>query len=319
MDEKEKKIAENAMEEMIGMEISRDNCYNAQYGWVREDGEFTYADYTYCHGMLQNLLAEDDEAEEYWDEDEEEYKWSGGSDKPVVAIINQIQKPMASEKNALRYYEWLFNFSPFRSIFPMKDTAEVWERHIFYTDTDVPANLMAGGLMASRFPTENHGNNGVYRLCDLWGELIDREVHPNLAFSVANTFSISPNEEIRVALGGTGHSSIEPMTYLGSHKNFLNDKPVQLLPTYRSTLEYHNVSALWGEGWSDEEEELNTSLISLTNELAEVSNKNVNPFKAASVEWGDGYRGSASKITPLKSILDPLALLLNRETKGLLA
>lgn len=318
MDEKTLHLLDEKMEEWLRIGHDR-NSGNARYGVVWANGELEDLDYTYCHGSLAGLGGDD----EYYDADEERYV-AKPREGHCIAVVNQIQMPRVEEHEALRYYEWLFNFSPFRSAFPEKDYKKVYDRHVFVTDTSVAANLMVGGLMASRFPTENYDGNGLYRLCTLWNRLVERDVHPNLAYSVASIMRVGNEcDTLAVVNNAGGHQAIAPREFTGTHKNFLNDSPAYLSSPYMEVHDYDNINATWGKCvnyCTGDSDSLNLSIIDLFSNFS-MAEKGLNPFGKAirRNDIDNDYRGTASSVVDYNAMLNPLAQHLNEYTPLLMA
>src|SRR5690606_7904111 len=127
--------------------------------------------------------------------------------KDPVAVFNQVQKLRSGDDVASRYFEWLLNYSPFRSVFVTKSIRRVMSSNLIITDTETPANLMVGGLIATRLAWENYTENGNFRSCILWDLIVQRGLHPNAAFVLAHL--LNPDERLEnVVVKNVGHSAI---------------------------------------------------------------------------------------------------------------
>jgi hypothetical protein len=124
----------------------------ARYGVVLDDGRWLFLNNTACHAGLNYL---------------QNWKYEGPFDYttrtrgptvtvPPKVVINQVQEIKGDEEAATRFYEWLLNYSPFSSVFMRKTGKRVVEDHIIIGDCEAPANLLTGGMMASRLLSSRH-------------------------------------------------------------------------------------------------------------------------------------------------------------------
>lgn len=98
-------------------------------------------------------------------------------------IVSRVQRNRAAEglefsKEIVHYFDWLFNDSPWNSIFVTKSGAQAWDERHLVVRTDVPSNLLIGGLMASRVVSES--SNPMFVMYDMK----DTNIPMNLAFLI---------------------------------------------------------------------------------------------------------------------------------------
>lgn len=141
------------------------------------------------------------------------------------------------------YHEWLVNYSPYRDAFITKDFKEGQELGLVI-DIDIPANIMQGGLAATRMPHE------FYRQAMLWFDLVKEDIEPNLAYIIAQY--VKPcrrNDKTYYTFDGwaIGHGSLsDTCPRLESLLNFTRNKPINNQPAYRDTGMSRGVTGTWG-------------------------------------------------------------------------
>ena len=175
------------------------------------------------------------------------HKWFFSGDQLLVARV-QRQKAVATISllphvqtegpAAASFYQWLFNESPYRSVFMNSSYKSALDYGII-TRTNKPSNLMLGGLIASRIPTE-FGDR-----LPLWYALVKRGCDKNLAFVLCHCASL---EGGRVGYNVLcGHNALEMGEQsLSAIRNFIVGKLVNPQATYDNTLQYTGVTELWG-------------------------------------------------------------------------
>lgn len=191
----------------------------ARYAIMQSDGTMTVSNNNACHAGLG-------------------YRYK---DKDPICVINELQVlKTPDETAALRFYEWMFNYSPYRSAFITKSPRKVLERDVFLATTEVPANIMVGGLMASRLATEYHS-------IGVWDKLVKEGVHPNAAFALAH--SMTTDEKFKtVSMYDIGHTALyTPGERLDeTFWNFLRGKPLVVDDIYREKKSYdYNINKTW--------------------------------------------------------------------------
>lgn len=90
---------------------------------------------------------------------------------------------------AVRYYDWLFNRSPWAFCYVSKDAQLAMEEECSVLRVDVPANILQGALISSRNTWEFPGNIA------LWDELVHKHgVDEHIAFLSCYFVSTSDNQ-----------------------------------------------------------------------------------------------------------------------------
>jgi len=108
------------------------------------------------------------------------------------------------------------------------------------TRTNKPSNLMLGGLIASRIPTEYD------KRLPLWYTLVKRGCDKNLAFVLCHCASLEGGIVDYGLLCGHNALELEEQS-LSTIRNFIVGKLVNPQANYDNTLKYTGVSELWGK------------------------------------------------------------------------
>ena len=180
-----------------------------------------------------------------------------------------------SNKCVDAFLRWLTCKSPYAKVFITKGGKSNRKRGFLAVRTDVPSNLMAGALFASRMITEHQG-----MIARAWYEMQKRGVHPAIAFCLAHEFDCNDGKWIikkpiswHVALPG-GHMS---HNYILSFKNGVHVSPNEYYNEHKT---YNRVHALWGEEYGNAPKNLKEIINkSLEGAKEAVVGKIVNPFK----------------------------------------
>lgn len=220
----------------------------------------------YCHAALRRLPARYD----------------------PVAVLNQVQDLRSGEDVAKRFYEWLFNYSPFRNTFQTKSVKRVLDRGVMVADAEAPANMMMGGLMSARLAWEDYGGNGNYRLCMMWDRLVQLGVHPHAAFIVVHRYKIDPQM-----------NKIWEMDYLHRHSgvewgensfwNFLDEKHTAPMRSYREEKSYDKVTSLWSLHKPKGKPSITSALDQALSRVGKSKGGSNNPFNVEAIEVGKTY------------------------------
>ena len=204
--------------------------HNAVYGVVLDDGEVKKPVHNQCFGATReerNLGA-----------------------KFIVSRIQQKGAMHNDEHHAdvIKYYDWLFNVSPYSSVFITKSGEEAVKSKWMVINCEVPSNLMMSALQASRIPWEYHSTMWVLN------DLTEAGVEPNLAFLIgmhmrggefrkgSADWSAGESEHRCLDVGKLDEKAI---------KAFINSAPVNCNDLYSKETEYaipHRVNSLWGSG-----------------------------------------------------------------------
>lgn len=271
---------EKTFEDIIPLFVERkyNRTDNARYWVALNDGTHVKCGNTSCHAGLR-------------------YPGLGG--KIPVAVINQIQQPLVGEEIAARFYEWLLNYSPYRNVFITKSIRDAFANNVIVTTAEAPANLMVGGLMASRFATENYLNNYLYRYCRVWDKLVQLGVHPSAAYC-ASIFLRPDSDDEKTNLSLTvplsGHMSID-----GDNRtffNFIGETPQREGEPYAKNPMYNTITGVWHKN-SGRDEGLLTVLEQALNRTRKSASKN-NPFnvqpKTSKFQFHEGLEEVAKAI-----------------------
>lgn len=182
-------------------------------------------------------------------------------DDPPDALLIQVQSPLTTnfERYAI-YYEWLFHYSPWRSVFITKDVSRMLKDRAIAVDTDVNRNLMAGGAIACRHPWESFSTwgNHIRVKVELWLALVEQGNDPTLSFVFANqlscqgaasyeTFDLKQTKEKMwfIDTHSVGHQSLSAYAHVkNSHANFIQEI-VKEDSTYRDVMSYEGPNDVW--------------------------------------------------------------------------
>lgn len=206
------------------------------------------------------------------------------------ALFIQMQKGLYGDtkefdKEFHLYYEWLFNFSPFRDAFISKDAAKTIDRGVIVVDTNIDSRIMIGGAITTRHPWESFSSyrEQFKHIMALWKEMVEKGMNPNYAFVLAFGFRLqSSDNSWMVTGGGFGHHALnygDYDVYLNLHSNFANDrKRSNKVPTYREAKTYKSPSELFGLKVEGEHANFHQWLTKHTAIAATGKAKKVNPF-----------------------------------------
>jgi len=177
----------------------------------------------------------------------------------LVATISLVPRLGCSMGVANTYYSWLFNKSPWRSVF-MNTSAKSAYDYGIVTRTNVPGNLLLGGLIASRLPTE-HGTRA-----ELWGLLSKAGCNKNFAVLLSYMYCLGDEDVYReLQLGHCPVSSYK----IGKQytEAFVKGETKYNTWQFNSVFECRGVIDTWGAG---EEGSLSTTV---RTELAQAERK----------------------------------------------
>lgn len=232
VDENVKKLV-NILENTNG---TGENICN--YGLVSDKGVFDL-NWKTCHAGFRNLTSR-------YAKDEQGKRnilneGGHGIVRPILGI-NLLQKgwfkfyKVVEEVEKITFLEWLYNYSPWSSTFVTKDHASSWEQGFFISDLDTPANLVIGGMIASRFTGES-----LTRL-RVWYYLVDKGIDPNLAFLVSLNFTADNIEPNKFKISYMcNHSPLIDGGDKKKNRNFLDNKPNNLIEKYSLCLTYNSI------------------------------------------------------------------------------
>jgi hypothetical protein len=187
---------------------NQDPTVNLSYALIKDERMINIK-YTTCFGVLSNGAS----------------GWTGGlasTYKGTDAIAVQInRKDKVNAKETALYYEWLFNFSPWRNAFLLKDVSQVWDYGAFMLNTDLDDAVMIGGGIAARHVWESYaGSAQLPALISLWTKMVENGMNPNFAYIAATNLRQS-TEGYAVAAHAFGH---QPLKFANEDANFVLDR-----------------------------------------------------------------------------------------------
>lgn len=266
MERKQLVLVRKAREEFKKTWAGRKNNVS-NYGLVDETGKFHDLNYSHCHAGLQ---------------------YNQGVKSPI-AVLDGIQHLKVKEEIARRFYEWLFNYSPFESIFQSKSAKTALSHHTMIANTDVPANLMVAGLIAARMTSE------YPKIPNIWDAFVNRGLHPNIAFAFAHTLSTEVECQTLTQSNADGHTSIAGTSVYRKKSYstaFYLNKPVHLMKPYREHQTYDNLHKIWDNEKVKTLKDAPNTIISRTlDEVSRNKKANKNPFaqfEIQSVNFNEG-------------------------------
>lgn len=257
-----------------GVKKFRAGNYNREltcrYAVENKDGQQHVFYQDYCHAGLRSA---------------NHLKKEWGENYHPVAILNLLPIPRAGEDAARRFYEWLFNFSPFSKVFVTKSVKQAMRENVIVASPEQPGDMLAGGLIASRIVSENHDGNGNYRNGWLWDQLVQRGVHPSVAFPVAHI--IKPNYDYsEVAIDNIHHGTLtkwdDDLTEIDKRTwKLVENKPtLSVTQSWAEVPQYSNITGTW----YDKLEKRKDCSVALQNAIRAVQKMGVkknNPFDVA--------------------------------------
>jgi hypothetical protein len=212
-----------AFEEFVSKRggLYQDPTVNLSYALIKGE-QMINIRYSTCFGVLSNGAS----------------GWTGGKTityEGTDAIAVQInRKDKINAKEAALYYEWLFNFSPWRNAFLLKDVSQVWDYGAFMLNADLDDAVMIGGGIAARHVWESYaGSAQLPALISLWTKMVEKGMNPNFAYIAATNLRQSA-EGYAVAAHGFGH---QPLKFANEddniHANFALDRVRKGQPTFK--------------------------------------------------------------------------------------
>jgi hypothetical protein len=237
-------------EKLLDNVLAHADSYASTRGgnWQKEEQNIAYAlvhgieadklhniQYSTCFGRLNSL------------------NWESTSIGTVQAMLVQMQWRQADggkkgfDKNFHLYYEWLFNWSPYRDAFITKNATDATKKGVVIVDADINGRIMVGGAICLRHPFETFSSCRAIRpLVGLWTKMVESGYNPNYAFIVA--MGLTQTAEGWVSRGHSfGHASLRygDVDYPQIHQNFVLDRKIHENTTYKSSRSYSMPSALF--------------------------------------------------------------------------
>lgn len=191
-----------------------------------------------------------------------------------IAVFNALGSIAVDDKVALRFLEWLQNYSPYASIWHSKSAKTTLSRGIMVANTDVPSNLLAGGMFASRALWEYPS------LSKVWNAFVEKGLHPDLSFYLSHFYKLSNDGSFSINTW-EGHCALSGISGYSHHNyvvNFITNNRIDR-PSYRETRQYSGVTATWSKN-NPSVNGLNIDHKVLLAQVGEEDKKEkVNPFK----------------------------------------
>lgn len=215
---------------------AKGNHSNAYGGLIFTDGQMTTIGGHPCHGFLGTSY----------------YHSYQRKNVDVQYILSAIRSDQITDHDTARdFYNWLFNDSPWHSVFIEKSYDKALT-HGVVGDPSAPANLLASGMIASRFMTETYASDQQYRR-PIYKELREAGFSQADAFVFAHMFvSENPAKKlypVKFSRFSSGHSVFPGQGAAeGYFRNFFNSTPYMLTePLGRTGYKAGTLNSVWGD------------------------------------------------------------------------
>lgn len=225
---------------------------------IGKDDHITHIDAQACHWGLK--------------------EYHGDKPKYVVHRIQWEHNKYRQFDNKVvdKFLKWLTVDSPYAKVFVTKGGKSNRKRGYLAARCNVPDNLLAGGLFAARMLTEHFGS-----IVWSWWKLVERGVHPNIAFVYAHLVSCQDHENVYVQ-PWEYHTPLTGKFDDEYVENFYKGEMYYTGRLYKDSTSYDNVHYTWRScdtycytnPSQDEVVELRNKILSSLVVKAEV-----NPFK----------------------------------------
>lgn len=160
----------------------------------------------------------------------------------VVTMLQPFYETKKYLETSEKFIDWLINRSPMAKVFVTKSSRIAMSKRGVVLSAKHPANLMQAGLIASRYIMEWSSH------VKLWGELTSRGVEENLAFIIANFFTINKDNKVSSYGGFAGHRVFDSsLLDVKAMKNFINNTPEYLTENYATNRSYNGVHRIFRE------------------------------------------------------------------------
>lgn len=190
----------------------------------------------------------------------------------ITHILNGLHFTPIDKEIVTSYYHWLLNSSPYAPIFISRDAEKVIEEAVEVIDAANPANLIVGGMTASRTASEY-----PYILV-VWDALVKQGVHPNVAFCYAHVFRCKKKDpdSIGIIPAAWNHAAISGDCNDAYVENFIHAKMASPEGLYSEIGSYGSVQSLWHS--SGGKHKLRAKLASWFDSLPSFGGGSNNPF-----------------------------------------
>lgn len=269
-----------------GNDTKRDPSDVTYIAIIGTDNHITHIDTQACHWGLK----------EYYD-----------TPKYVVHRIQwEHNKYRQFDKKVIdSFLRWLTVKSPYAKVFVTKGGKPNRERGYLAARCNVPDNLLAGGLFAARMLTEHFGS-----IVWSWWKLVERGVHPNIAFVYAHLVSCQDHENVYVQ-PWEYHTPLTGKFDDEYVENFYRGEMYYTGRLYKDSTSYDNVHYTWRSYDNmcytnppqDDVIELRNKVMSSLVVKAEV-----NPFKKERIK----------EICPVDAFMDLYAVWINQRHEDLI-
>lgn len=162
-----------------------------------------------------------------------------------AAIVTLLVRSFESRKQPdmpvmERYYDFIFNRSPWASCFVDKDAKQCLEDKCVTLSVEAPANLLQGALMTTRHTWEMKDR------VILWDKMVKQGVDERIAFIAMNFASVS-GDEVVFTHHDSDHSPVDcrKVTDTGVGLFMTEPRKKDLNPPYNQGGSYEGVKAMW--------------------------------------------------------------------------
>tara|TARA_B100000929_G_C15511743_1_gene421162 strand:- start:38726 stop:39823 length:1098 start_codon:yes stop_codon:yes gene_type:complete len=165
----------------------------------------------------------------------------------LVTLINRTKSQhgykQVDEKIAIRWFDFIFNRSPWADCFEEKNALVAWNSFSVSMNVSAPANLLQGALMTTRHTWEK--NTRV----ELWYKLVNLGVDERHAFLAMN-FACADGDSITISALASDHSPVDAHRITKKGVNLFMSKPYKknLTDPYNKDGNYSGVKAMWEVG-----------------------------------------------------------------------
>lgn len=291
--------------------LLKDSLHNqvAEYAFVGEDGSLWLADNTACHAEMGYPYRG---YGHYCDSTIDMRNYLYSSAKPpkvpmIVGVVNLVQFQTGGHQKLIERYgdkidiafaEWMANFSPYAPAYALLDQQEIFDRGLYVLDASKTASHLVGGMIAARVISE------YVDIAATWYELVDRGVHPNVAFFFAHFWGSGGKFAQLYNTGHNGHCAIDGsktteftkccINFITKDERLLDPKP------WNQALCYEKINAAW-KGPRDRAPTFVKKLNEALASAVEGGPKKKNPFAKLDEEIGNypEFKKGLDVATPL--------------------
>ena len=195
----------------------------------------------------------------------------------IVAVLNGMQtiREGITEESYRRFFEWLFNFSPYAPGISTKSVRSAIDNGYYVVDTEFPGNFVGGACQAQRLTTEQASAFPV------WDRLTHYGCNPDVAFVLAyKMLPFKSAGKFFLSFIDSQHSIFNGITWDDLIWNFAAHKQISPSGPYNKTGQYGTPSLLWRKPNLNKEDPIMKEMNEfLQKELIPNDGENNNPFK----------------------------------------